>query len=62
MTFFSNAVKNLNIEPYELFSFDKYFVCEKVNDDHIQNAIQKYEIHPSVLKIKEIVTHLCPPI
>ena len=38
--FFSNAVKNLNIEPYELFSFDKFFLCEEdIDDDHIQNAI-----------------------
>ena len=55
-TFFSNAVKNLNIEPYELFSFDKHFLCEENEDNHIQNVIQKYEFHPSILKIKEIVS------
>ena len=55
--FFSNAVKNLNIEPYELFSFDKYLLCEDVSDDDlIYRAIRKYEIHPSILKIKEIVS------
>ena len=37
---FRNAVKNLNIEPYES-------ICR---------AIRKYENHPSVLKIKEVYT------
>ena len=53
--FFSNAVKNLNIEPYETFSFDKYFICaDENNDDFIYSAIKKYENHPSILKIKEV--------
>ena len=53
--FFSNAVKNLNIEYYEHFSFDEYFLCkDTVNEDPILRAIQKYEDHPSILKIKEI--------
>ena len=54
--FFSKAVKNLNIEPYEIFSFDKYFLCEDViDDDPIYRAIRKYN-HPSILKIKEFVS------
>ena len=55
--FFSNAVKNLNIEPYELFSFDKYFLSVvSENDDPINTAINKYEDHPSILKINETVS------
>ena len=55
--FFSNAVKNLNIEPYELFSFDKYFLgVVSENDDLINTAIKKYEDHPSILKINETVS------
>ena len=53
-SYFSNAVKSLNIENYEHFSFDEYFLCsEKENDDVILRAIEKYENHPSVKKIKE---------
>ena len=52
--FFSNAVKNLNIDYYEHFSFDKYFLCrETENPDPVLKAIEKYENHPSILKIKE---------
>ena len=52
--FFSNAVKNLNIDYYEHFSFDKYFLCKEIeNDDPILKAIEKYENHPSILKINE---------
>ena len=48
-TFFSNAVKNLNIESYEHFSFDEYFLCKgtEKNNDPILRAIAKYEKHPS---------------
>ena len=54
-SFFSNAVKNLNIDYYEHFSFDEYFLCKETeNLDHILRAIEKYEKHPSILKIKEI--------
>ena len=54
-TFFSNAVKNLNIDYYEHFSFDEYFLCKDTeNEDPILRAIQKYEKHPSILKIREI--------
>ena len=53
--FFSNAVKNLNIEKYEHFSFDKYFLSkEEENENPILRAIEKYENHPSIIKIKEI--------
>ena len=53
-SFFSNAVKNLNIDSYEHFSFDEYFLCkEKGNDDPIIKAIEKYDKHPSILKIKK---------
>ena len=52
--FFSNAVQDLNIEKYEHFSFDKYFLCkDNINEDPILRAIEKYENHPSILKIKE---------
>ena len=51
---FTNAVKRLNIEPYELFSFGDYFLREDaLNDDPIKTAIKKYENHPSVRKIKD---------
>ena len=54
--FFSNAVKNLNIDYYEHFSFDKYFLYkDSENMDVILNAIEKYENHPSILKIKESI-------
>ena len=53
-SFFSNAVKNLNIDRYEHFSFDEYFLCKDTeNEDPILRAIEKYEKHPSILKIKE---------
>ena len=52
-SFFSNAVKNLNIDYYEHFSFDEYFLCKDTeNEDPILKAIEKYEKHPSILKIK----------
>ena len=49
--FFSNAIKNLNIESYDLFSFDEYFLNDKNIDlwpDPILEAIKKYKNHPSV--------------
>ena len=52
--FFRNAVKNLKIEPYELFSVDEYFLNGV--DDPIFRAIRKYENHPSILKINEIAS------
>ena len=56
-SFIGNAVKNLNIDYYEHFSFDEYFLCtETENLDPILRAIEKYEKHPSILKIKEITS------
>ena len=53
-SYFSNAVKNLNIDSYEHFSFDKYFLCtETENEDPVLRAIEKYENHPSISKIKQ---------
>ena len=52
-SFFSNAVKNLNIDDYKHFSFDEHFLCKDTeNEDPILRAIEKYEKHPSILKIK----------
>ena len=53
-SFFSNAVKNLNIDSYEHFSFDEYFVCKETeNEDAVQRAIEKYKNHPSIVKIEQ---------
>ena len=48
--FFSNAVKGLNIDYFEHFSFDCIF---SESEDPVINAIEKYSKHPSILKIKE---------
>ena len=54
-SFFSSAVKDLNIDYYEHFSFDDYFLCKDAeNGDLVLRAIEKYEKHPSILKIREI--------
>ena len=54
-SFFSNAVRNLNIDYYEHFSWDRYFVCNEIEkDDPILKAIEKYEDHPSIIKIREL--------
>ena len=54
-SFFGNAVRNLNIDSYEHFSFDEYFLrSEPENEDPIIRAIEKYENHPSIQKIKQI--------
>ena len=46
-TFFHNAVKELNIEPWDPeFTFME-------GDDPILSIVKKYENHPSILKIKE---------
>ena len=60
-SFFSNAVKDLNIDYYEHFSFDDYFLGQSVeNNDLILRGIEKYEKHPSILKIKELTpTNSC---
>ena len=55
--FFSNAVKNLNIDSYKHFSFDEYFLTENIIDDNpLFKAIKKYNDHPSILKIKENIS------
>ena len=48
--FFSGAVKSLNIDYYEHFSFDCIF---SDSEDPITKAVEKYAKHPSILKIKE---------
>ena len=51
---FSNAVKNLNIDSYEHFSFDEYLFCKEIeNKDVVLRAIEKYENHPSITKIRQ---------
>ncbi len=47
--FFSNAVKSLNIDYFEHFSFDCVY---SESTDPINKAIEKYSKHPSSLKIK----------
>ena len=55
-SFFSNAVKNLDIDSYEHFSFDEYFLCKEIEEeDPIIRAIEKYVNHPSIVKIKEMI-------
>ena len=49
-SFFSNAVKSLNIDYSEHFSFDCVF---SDSEDEVINAIEKYSKHPSVVKIEE---------
>ena len=50
-----NAVKNLNIEPYEPFSIESHLLNENsIDDDAICRAIRKYKNHPCILKIKEV--------
>ena len=48
--FFSNAVKSLNIDYFEHFSWDCVF---SQNEDPVIKAIEKYNKHPSIIKIKE---------
>ena len=47
--FFSTAVKGLNIDYYEHFSWDCVF---SESEDPITRAIEKYSKHPSIVKIK----------
>ena len=48
--FFSKAVENLNIEGY---SVEGFLIDPHV--DRISNAIEKFRIHPSIVKIKESI-------
>ena len=52
-TFFIEAVQNLDIE---MFNDDREgeLQCDKI-DEIIDNIIEKYKLHPSILKIKENV-------
>ena len=52
-TFFSNAIKNLNIEKIEFPSNENLSSQEIKDDDPIRNAIDRYSKHPSILEIKE---------
>ena len=48
---FGNAVKNLNIAPYQ----SSESLHEPItNEDAILGIIKKYEMHPSVMKIREV--------
>ena len=47
--FFIEAVTNLDIEPFAPN------IENDINIDSLENTIRKYENHPSILKIKEIV-------
>ena len=51
-TFFIEAVQNLEIE---MFNQDREneFQCENI-DEVIDNIIENYKLHPSILKIKQI--------
>merc|ERR1739843_74316 len=48
--FFSNAVKSLNIDYFEHFSFDCIY---SESEDPVINAVEKYSKHPSIIKIKD---------
>ncbi len=48
--FFSGAVKSLNLDYFEHFSFDCIY---SESEDPILNAIEKYSKHPSIVKIKQ---------
>ena len=48
--YFINAVKSLNIDYFEHFSFDCVF---PEIEDAVTNAIEKYSKHPGIVKIKE---------
>ena len=50
--FFGNAVKKLNIEPYK-----PSHESSMTTNDPIMGILEKYESHPSVLKIKEMCSN-----
>ena len=60
MSFFRNAVKNLNIEPCELFSVGEYFLNEvddpifRALDRHIKTNFRPVSILPALSKITEV--------
>ena len=50
-TFFEDAVRSLNVEPNE------YFLCDMENlSNPVDIAIRKFENHPSVQAIKQIIS------
>ena len=49
-SFFSNAVKNLNIENSDAFCNQPSKI---IHDDPVRAAIEKHKQHPSIIKIKE---------
>ena len=51
--FFSNAVKNLNIDMHKEIYSNCHRSNQKNDTDTIFKIIRKYENHPSILKIKE---------
>ena len=53
--FFSGAVKSLNIDYFEHFSWDCVY---SENDDPVFRAVEKYSQHPSILKIKQHFPHV----
>ena len=49
-TFFVEAVKNLDIEPYA-----EEIITERNSHDIIDNIVINFSQHPSILKIKDCV-------
>ena len=49
-TFFVDAIKNLDIEPYA-----EKNITERNSHDIIDNIVINYSQHPSILKIKDYV-------
>ena len=54
-TFFIEAIKNLEIEPFTDYSQDTEIDVNKDDTESIEIIISKYKTHPSILKIKEEV-------
>ena len=52
-TFFEDAVRSLNVKP------DEYYLSATENlSDPVENAIRKFENHPSVQAIKQNISDL----
>ena len=49
--YFENSVKELNID------MDPIILSTSDNIDNVMNYIDKFKIHPSILKIKEVIKH-----
>ena len=54
-TYFENSVKELNIymDPDILYTFDILSTFDNI--DNVTNYIDKFKIHPSILKINHVV-------